>query len=774
MRPNRHHPGRRRGHTGASRPPRGDERREERARRGQGKPVGPGGRAPHRTQARGHRITDNPACRPGGHGSRRRAHDGRGGAPGPLSPPGGGAPTVHGPAGQPAGSRVAHTRVAGKPGATHTTQRTPHGHGGVFSPTSPQKPARIHSLARTRGPSAQRPRAAADRRCRQGVGGPRRRPVGDKSPANGGGRRRRQGPREAGDTKPNARELPLTTRTTAGTERTGPGTGTGVRAGHAAATRRESTTPRIRDRGGDEATRPRDGGRRCDAPSDGQLPSEGRTREFSPPSPPWRTGGPAGRNPRREQNRSGKTLQKPPPPRRRASPTPGEQPHELSAVPPPHENTNTTPDSTVRRWPATRPNQRGSRKADAGEEGTPEAQEQQREGHRVGSPGREASKRTRDLTTPNSGAVPRNAWDTEPADQRTGNPHRGSGGPPKRGPRGKRQLSHTPQRPRERPRSRPRQQGPTASIHTTPPGTAPIIDRLFFGRVSKGPHTPGSSAPGGQNPPERRTTTGTAAPEHRGAQRPHGAVVANRRRPTQTLGNSVARGRRGRGTGPPKTPRQPKHEAGKPHTTRPRIATRHGLQAPPLDTPHARQGRGRIGNVLHSPHQTTARESRDVNLNGNFSLAQKPHEPEDGRDTPRAAGWHKAADNARIGNDTTTQPQAPERTNRERSGSTARGQSARRGFSHYTARASTEHRPSLSAERADPRADNKSREERSKIRAPPSSSVYKSPTSRRGQGERSRARLPHPRLPAHHRRRHGGTGEGRGPRAEREERSHSP
>ncbi|XP_042551799.1 proline-rich protein HaeIII subfamily 1-like [Dipodomys spectabilis] len=187
-------------------------------------------------------------------------------------------------------------------------------------------------------------------------------------------------------------------------------------------------------------------------------------------------------------------------------------------------------------------------------------------------------------------------------------PTAAAAGPPKRGPRGKRQLSHTPQRPRERLRSRPRQQGPTASIHTTPPGTAPIIDRLFFGRVSKGPHTPGSSAPEGQNPPERRTTTGTAAPEHHGAQRPHGAVVANGRRPTQTLGNSVARGRRGRGMGPPKTPRQPKHEAGKPHTTGPRIATRHGLQAPPLDTPHARQGRGGIGNVLHSPHQTTARE----------------------------------------------------------------------------------------------------------------------------------------------------------------------
>ncbi|XP_042523349.1 serine/arginine repetitive matrix protein 1-like, partial [Dipodomys spectabilis] len=166
----------------------------------------------------------------------------------------------------------------------------------------------------------------------------------------------------------------------------------------------------------------------------------------------------------------------------------------------------------------------------------------------------------------------------------------------------------------------------------------------------------------------------------------------------------------------------------------------------------AQQGKSApLGNRLDPP-------SRDVNLNGNFSLAQKPHEPEDGRDTPRAAGWHKAADNARIGNDTTTQPQAPERTNRERSGSTARGQSARRGFSHHTARASTEHRPSLSAERADPRADNESREERSKIRAPPSSSVYKSPTSRRGQGEHSRARLPHPRLPAHHRRRHGGTG----------------
>ncbi|XP_042529326.1 serine/arginine repetitive matrix protein 1-like [Dipodomys spectabilis] len=694
--------------------------------------------------------------------------------------------------------------------------------GGSF--LQPPSEAGPNSLARTdAGAERTATRAAADRRCRQGVGGPRRRPVGDKSPANGGGRRRRQGPREAGDTKPNAREH-AHTRTPPAQSGQGQAREPGSRRARGGDTPREHNTPdpgqgrgrshTARD-GGDDAMRAslhtakREGGagtrdniaqareaapsgRRhvvtpASGPSDGQLPSEGRTREFSPPSPPWRTGGPAGRNPRREQNRSGKTLQKPPPPRRRASPTPGEQPHELSAVPPPTRTPTQRPTrpSAGGRPPGQTSEDRGrlmrvrrarrkhksssGRVTGSGHRGERRVSERPPP-HTAGTPG----KRTRDLTTPNSGAVPRNAWDTEPADQRTGNPHRGSGGPPKRGPRGKRQLSHTPQRPRERPRSRPRQQGPTASIHTTPPGTAPIIDRLFFGRVSKGPHTPGSSAPGGQNPPERRTTTGTAAPEHRGAQRPHGAVVANGRRPTQTLGNSVARGRRGRGTGPPKTPRQPKHEAGKPHTTRPRIATRHGLQAPPLDTPHARQGRGRIGNVLHSPHQTTARESRDVNLNGNFSLAQKPHEPEDGRDTPRAAGWHKAADNARIGNDTTTQPQAPERTNRERSGSTARGQSARRGFSHYTARASTEHRPSLSAERADPRADNKSREERSKIRAPPSSSVYKSPTSRRGQGERSRARLPHPRLPAHHRRRHGGTGEGRGPRAEREERSHSP
>ncbi|XP_042529484.1 serine/arginine repetitive matrix protein 1-like [Dipodomys spectabilis] len=79
-------------------------------------------------------------------------------------------------------------------------------------------------------------------------------------------------------------------------------------------------------------------------------------------------------------------------------------------------------------------------------------------------------------------------------------------------------------------------------------------------------------------------------------------------------------------------------------------------------------------------------KARDVNLNGNFSLAQKPHEPEDGRDTPRAAGWHKAADNARIGNDTTTQPQAPERTNRERSGSTGGGVRVRAGTGPTTYR----------------------------------------------------------------------------------------
>ncbi|XP_042556991.1 collagen alpha-1(I) chain-like [Dipodomys spectabilis] len=781
-----------------------------------------------------------PTCESGPHGDGRRRRRGKDGDDDEEEPRGTAAPETPADRGRPP-SRRAHSQV--RPSSQHSARavgRPRRGRSeGLTKPSNRSRPeftrshgrgGRAHSDPRRRGPAvpAGGRGSAATTRRRQ-VTGQRRRPEAAAGTP-GGGRHQTQRTRARSHAD------------TAGTERTGPGTGTGVAPG---TRRRHAERAQHPGSGTGAGTKPHGSRRRrrCDAgkPTHGEAggrrgnpgqhragtrggaqreearrdagfgplgrptPERGTHAGISPPPPPWRTGGPAGRNPRREQNRSGKTLQKPPPPRRRASPTPGEQPHELSAVPPPQENTNTTPDSTVRRWPATRPNRRGSRKADAGEEGTPEAQqEEQREGHRVGSPGREASERA---ATPSHGRVAQpqtngevGPFRAQPARQvnergisppptpgrsraTPGTPSRptsgpetptaAAAGPPKRGPRGKRQLSHTPQRPRERPRSRPRQQGPTASIHTTPPGTAPIIDRLFFGRVSKGPHTPGSSAPGGQNPPERRTTTGTAAPEHRGAQRPHGAVVANGRRPTQTLGNSVARGRRGRGTGPPKTPRQPKHEAGKPHTTRPRIATRHGLQAPPLDTPHARQGRGRIGNVLHSPHQTTARE-RDVNLNGNFSLAQKPHEPEDGRDTPRAAGWHKAADNARIGNDTTTQPQAPERTNRERSGSTARGQSARRGFSHHTARASTEHRPSLSAERADPRANNESREERSKIRAPPSSSVYKSPTSRRGQGERSRARLPHPRLPAHHRRRHGGTGEGRGPRAEREERSHSP
>ncbi|XP_042558358.1 serine/arginine repetitive matrix protein 1-like [Dipodomys spectabilis] len=636
-RPNRHHPGRRRGHTGASRPPRGDERREERARRGQGNPWPEGGGEGHRTAPkRGGTASPTPAaCRPGGHGS-GGAHTRTGRSARPLSPPGGGAPTsTVQPASRP--GRVWHTPERPESQGRRTRRNAGHTATGVFSP--PPSEAGPNSLARTdAGAERTTTRAAADRRCRQGVGGPRRRPIGDKSPANGGGRRRRQGPREAGDTKPNTREH-AHTRTPPAQSGQGQAREPGSRRARGGDTPREHNTPDPGQGRGRSHTA-RDGG---DDAMRASLPTakwEGGagTRDNIAQA---REAAPSGRrNPRREQNRSEKTLQKPPPPRRRASPTPGEQPHELSAVPPPQENANTTPNSTVRRWPSTRPNRRGSQKADAGEEGTPEAQqEEQREGHRVGSPGREASERA---ATPSHGRVAQPQTNGEvgpfraqpsrqvnergisppptpgrfratpgtPSQPTSGpeTPTAAAAGPPKRGPRGKRQLSHTPQRPRERPRSRPRQQGPTASIHTTPPGTAPIIDRLFFSRVSKGPHTPGSSAPEGQNPPERHTTTGTAAPEHRGAQRPHSSVVANGRRPTQTLGNSVARGRRGRGTGPPKTPRQPKHEAGKPHTTRPRIATRRGLQAPPLDTPHVRQGRGRIGNVLHSPHQTTARE----------------------------------------------------------------------------------------------------------------------------------------------------------------------
>ncbi|XP_042529527.1 collagen alpha-1(I) chain-like, partial [Dipodomys spectabilis] len=369
-----------------------------------------------------------------------------------------------------------------------------------------------NSLARTdAGAEHTATRAAADRRCRQGVGGPRRRPVGDKSPANGGGRRRRQGPREAGDTKPNAREH-AHTRTPPAQSGQGQAREPGSRRARGGDTPREHNTPdpgqgrgrshTARD-GGDDAMRAslrtakREGGagtrdniaqareaapsgRRhvvtpASGPSDGQLPSEGRTRESH-----------------------------------------HHRPRGVPAVPLAGTlvNTNTTPDSTVRRWPATRPNRRGSRKADAGEEGTPEAQqEEQREGHRVGSPGREASERA---ATPSHGRVAQpqtngevGPFRAQPARQvnergisppptpgrsraTPGTPSRptsgpetptaAAAGPPKRGPRGKRQLSHTPQRPRERPRSRPRQQGPTASIHTTPPGTAPIIDRLFFGR----------------------------------------------------------------------------------------------------------------------------------------------------------------------------------------------------------------------------------------------------------------------------------------------------
>ncbi|XP_042529507.1 collagen alpha-1(I) chain-like, partial [Dipodomys spectabilis] len=576
-----------------------------------------------------------PTCESGPHGDGRRRRRGKDGDDDEEEPRGTAAPETPADRGRPPSRRIVKfDRLLSTPPGPWADP------GGADPRASLNHPieAGPNSLARTdAGAERTATRAAADRRCRQGVGGPRRRPVGDKSPANGGGRRRRQGPREAGDTKPNAREH-AHTRTPPAQSGQGQAREPGSRRARGGDTPREHNTPdpgqgrgrshTARD-GGDDAMRAslrtakREGGagtrdniaqareaapsgRRhvvtpASGPSDGQLPSEGRTRESH-----------------------------------------HHRPRGVPAVPLAGTlvNTNTTPDSTVRRWPATRPNRRGSRKADAGEEGTPEAQqEEQREGHRVGSPGREASERA---ATPSHGRVAQpqtngevGPFRAQPARQvnergisppptpgrsraTPGTPSRptsgpetptaAAAGPPKRGPRGKRQLSHTPQRPRERPRSRPRQQGPTASIHTTPPGTAPIIDRLFFGRVSKGPHTPGSSAPGGQNTPERRTTTGTAAPEHRGAQRPHGAVVANGRRPTQTLGNSVARGRRGRGTGPPKTPRQPKHEARKPHTTRPRIATRHGLQAPPLDTPHARQGRGRIGNVLHSPHQTTARE----------------------------------------------------------------------------------------------------------------------------------------------------------------------
>ncbi|XP_012892986.1 PREDICTED: serine/arginine repetitive matrix protein 2-like, partial [Dipodomys ordii] len=624
-----------------------------------------------------------------------------------------------------------------------------------------------NSLARTdAGAERTTTRAAADRRCRQGVGGPRRRPVGDKSPANGGGRRRRQGPREAGDTKPNARER-AHTRTPPAQSGRGQAREPGSRRARGGNAPREHNTPDPGPGRGRSHTA-RDGGDDAGKPTHGEQEGGAGTRDDK------RAGARGGAQ--REETRSRRL-------RALGRPTPERGTH-----------AGISPPSPPRR------------------------------------------KRTRDLTTPNSGAVPRNAWDTEPADQRTGNPHRGSGGPPQKRPGEGKGSSRThlkdPASARGAARAR---QGPTASIHAA--GHSTHHRPPLFRPCEQGPHTPGSSAPEGQNPPERHTTTGTAAAEHRGAQRPHSAVVANGRRPTQTLGNRVARGRRGRGTGPPKTPRHPKHEAGKPHTTRPRIATQHRLQGsatrhtareagagtdrerPPLTTPDdgpgeaprdppparrgeararshqrgqpltlksgtgsgraagAHRGRAPANPAAHAASRT--RIAREPLLTLRVARTQPRREPRRDQHTtskasilpttgaaPRTQGrpghtaggrLAQAADNARIGNDTTTQPQAPERTDRERSGSTARGQSARRGFAHHTARASTEHRPSLSAERADPRTDNESREERSKIRAPPSSSVYKSPTSRRGQGERSRTRSPHPCLPAHHRRRHGGT-----------------
>ncbi|XP_042529305.1 collagen alpha-1(I) chain-like [Dipodomys spectabilis] len=254
-----------------------------------------------------------PTCESGSHGDGRRRRRGKDGDDDEEEPRGTAAPETPADRGRPPSRRIVKfDRLLSTPPGPWADP------GGADPRASLNHPieAGPNSLTRTdAGAERTATRAAADRRCRQGVGGPRRRPVGDKSPATGGGRRRRQGPREAGDTKPNAREH-AHTRTPPAQSGQGQAREPGSRRARGGDTPREHNTPdpgqgrgrshTARD-GGDDAMRAslrtakREGGagtrdniaqareaapsgRRhvvtpASGPSDGQLPSEGRTRE---------------------------------------------------------------------------------------------------------------------------------------------------------------------------------------------------------------------------------------------------------------------------------------------------------------------------------------------------------------------------------------------------------------------------------------------------------------------------------------------------------------